>query len=410
MRDAAVGELKALGPCDGARPWLGPHTREACDEANRLLVRTASNAYFPQVLSVISLPEEDEALGAAIQTVWEHLQYVDTIEELKRDRARKPPVAVALEGFSDEAVFLAIEKRKAAQDAGARSPSVKQAEIEVLTLDRDEVGSDRPDSDFYARALKRSVWDSPETRAIRRVVLVHRLREVMALVGFSRFEPISPDAEGELDIGVRRAALARETSWLPAVENRGEGIFIQVDSGAIDGWLGRAAVQVRGRRLAAGFDLWKSERKGSKREFPGLPYVMLHTLSHLLLSAIALECGYPASSIRERIYAGGSGCGILLYTGSADSEGTLGGLVEAGSRIHMHVRSAIESGRLCSNDPVCAQHDPRDENERRFLLGAACHGCLLLAETSCETHNDYLDRALVVPTLDALGAEFFVEG
>jgi hypothetical protein len=98
-----------------------------------------------------------------------------------------------------------------------------------------------------------------------------------------------------------------------------------------------------------------------------------------------------------------------LYTGSPDAEGTLGGLVEAGRSIRRHIQVALELGRLCSNDPVCAQHEPHDALERRFLLGAACHGCVLISETSCEQHNDLLDRALVVPTVNEAGAAFFKE-
>jgi hypothetical protein len=238
-------------------------------------------------------------------------------------------------------------------------------------------------------------------------VRVHRLREVRALVGFSRFEPIGPDVSGDLDIGVRRAALSRETSWLPAIENRGEGIFLQWDKAAVDAWAAPSGVVARGKRLAAGFEVWREEHRGTKRQFPGLPYMMLHSLSHMLITGVALECGYPASSIRERIYAGPSGYGILLYTGTTDAEGTLGGLVEEGRRIERHLSSAIEIGRLCSNDPVCAQHDPVNELERRFLVGAACHGCLLIAETSCEMQNDFLDRALVIPTVDEVACAFF---
>jgi hypothetical protein len=213
--------------------------------------------------------------------------------------------------------------------------------------------------------------------------------------------------EGELQMGVQAAPLARELSWLPAVENRGEGIFLQIRKAAIDDWLVRPVVQERGKRLLAGFESWQGQHPHSRRHFPGLPYFLLHSLSHLLLTSVALECGYPASSIRERVYALEAGYGILLYTGTPDAEGTLGGLVEAGRQIDRHLRAAVELGRLCSNDPGCAQHDPQNPHECRFLLGAACHGCLLIAETSCEQHSDFLDRALVVPTVEDLGAEFF---
>ena len=163
-------------------------------------------------------------------------------------------------------------------------------------------------------------------------------------------------------------------------------------------------------KLAAGFAEWKKEHVGSNREFPGPAYLMLHSFSHLLITALSLSCGYPASSIRERVYAiPRIGFGILLYTGTSDSEGTLGGLVQVGRRIHETVKSALEIGALCSNDPVCAQHDPGSRHERRFLHGAACHGCLLISETSCEQQNDFLDRALVVPTVQDAGGQFFSE-
>ncbi len=144
-------------------------------------------------------------------------------------------------------------------------------------------------------------------------------------------------------------------------------------------------------------------------DFVGLPYVLLHSLSHLLITAVALECGYGGTSIRERIYTSSLGYGILLYTGTPDSEGTLGGLVQAGRNIEHYLQTALQMGTLCSNDPVCSQHDPASFQEERFLSGAACHGCLLIAETSCERRNEFLDRALVVPTVDGMGAEFFAE-
>jgi hypothetical protein len=139
-----------------------------------------------------------------------------------------------------------------------------------------------------------------------------------------------------------------------------------------------------------------------------MPFHLLHSFAHMLISSVALECGYPSSSIRERVYAiDGLGYGVLIYTGTSDAEGTLGGLVQVGRNIHEHVKTALETSKLCSNDPVCAEHEPNTPHESRFLQGAACHGCLLIAETCCEQQNDFLDRALVVPTVDNLGAEFF---
>jgi hypothetical protein len=407
MAQAARLQNRALGLCDGARPWLGQFTKETCGEPSRLLIRSASNAYFPQLMSVISLPERDEAVRRAVDAVWSYLEAVEDIEQLRYER-RKSTVKDALEGITDEEALADILARK----SGGERPekSVKVAELETLIAAKNEIGEDRPEGVFFARSLSRSVWDQPWMDPIERVVLVHRLREVVAQVGFTRFESAAPDIEGELDIGVRRASLAREVTWLPAFENKGEGIFLQFKAKTIQDWLAQAAAQNRLRALAEGFVSWKKEHQGSRREFPGLPYLMLHSFSHLLITAVALECGYPASSIRERIYAiPNVAFGILLYTGTSDAEGTLGGLVQMGRRIHETIRSALELGLLCSNDPVCAQHDSSNGHERRFLHGSACHGCLLISETSCEQQNDFLDRASVVRTVHNLGAEFFPE-
>jgi hypothetical protein len=279
-------------------------------------------------------------------------------------------------------------------------------EFEALSEAKDEIGSDVPDGDFYARRLSDGEWSATWMTAVERVVLVHRLREVVAQVGFTRFEAAGPDFQGELALDVKRAPIGLDTSWLPAIENRGEGIFLQIKAESIENWLKTPEVIERGRKLEGGFSAWTEERNLSARPFPGLPYYLLHSLSHLLMTAISLECGYPSSSLRERVYAAPGSYGILIYTGSSDAEGTLGGLVMAGREIRRHFKRALGLGALCSNDPVCAYHVPAQEDQQP-LLGAACHGCLLIAETSCEQRNDYLDRALVVPTVENLGAEFF---
>lgn len=405
MLQASEQRLRALGQCDGSRPWLGPYTKEKCGEPNRLLIRSASNAYFSQLMSAISLPDRNENLREAVEAVWDFIGEVEDLDMLKYER-KKAKVHAVLDGFTDNEIFAEIKVRRGQSLQQAKS--IKQAEMETLIAAKAELGDDRPDGNFHARTLPKEAWDASWMKNIDRVVLVHRLREVIAQVGFTRFEAISPDIDGELEMGVRRASLAREVTWLPAIENRGEGIFIQLNKDAVEKWFARDDVVKRGELLERGHRIWAEEHKASKRAFPGLPYLLLHSLSHLMITQVSLECGYPSSSIRERIFAiPDVGYGILLFTATSDAEGTLGGLVQVGRRIREHIRDSLELGELCSNDPVCAQHDPANPHERRFLHGAACHGCLLISETSCEHHNDFLDRALVVPTVDNLGIEFF---
>lgn len=428
LSQAKIPNSKVLGTCEGHRPWLGPRGKEPCrrhrvteageieatdqPEYNRLLVRSASNAYFSQILSVISMPDKEAELKKAVDRFYnEDLQYTEDLSDVKKE-LRKAKFADLVE-FGAEAVWAEIERRKANQSTPEKS--IKQVELEALLFCPEEKGKEAPSSDktFQGYTRQPGSLDSQWQKVLNKVVLVHRLREVVALIGFTRFESAMPNIEGEIDdleIGVRRATLDFEAKWVPAIENLGEGVFISFKQELISNWLKKPAVVEREKALERGFRKWAESRgiPNDKLKFPGAAYIMLHSLSHLLITSVSLECGYASSAIRERIYAFPDiGYGILLHTGTSGSEGTLGGLVEVGRRIESHLSKALESGRLCSNDPVCAQHQPDNVQEDRFLQGAACHGCLLIAETSCERRNEMLDRALVTSTVEALGAEFF---
>lgn len=409
MSLAARKDLKLLGYCTGRRPWLGPGTRETCSRPSRLLIRSASNAYFPQKLSVISIPDLQNQTDDIVRSAWDAgLSLVDGPEKLAFVR-QIPGIAVKLEGLSDHAILKAISRIRSGTSADR---PVKEVEFEALSAAPEASGADQPDGDFMASTMPANLWQAPWMTGISRVVLVQRLREVVALFGFTRFESVGTNLQGELDLDVTPASLANDASWLPASENRGEGIFIEFDTAAIEAWQQRPEVVARGLELLAGFDLWKAAHPQSTRTFFGTPFYFLHTFSHLLLTAIALECGYPSSALRERVFALPPSdtlpgrYGVLIYTGSPDAEGTLGGLVLAGRDISRHVRRALELGALCSNDPVCAQHQP-SSNDGSFLSGSACHGCVLVSETSCEQWNEFLDRTLVVPVVNGRTCAFF---
>ena len=395
-----------LGTCSGARPWLGNQTGEDCRQPSRLLIRTASNAYFPQVVSVLSLPDRGSDVQRAVADLWDMLQAVDSLESLAVFK-RLPQVAAKLAPFSEDEVLAAIANTKSGAGGGR---NLKAVELDALLAVPEGFGDDVPiDPNFHARRLPDVSWrdtQSKRSTGIECVIQLHRLREVLALIGFTRLEAVMRDAHGEYETDVERADIAIEPEWFPAVENRGEGVFVQLRTDAVHDWLTRASVGTRIHALLEGHRAWQRDRKSSS-EFLGGPYILLHTLAHLMIQSFAMRCGYPASSIRERIYAEDDRFGILLYTGSPDAEGTLGGLVQQARYIEDHLADALRMGALCSNDPVCAQHEPGSSMERRWLHGAACHGCALIAETSCEMRNDHLDRALVVPTLGLEDAAFF---
>ncbi|MFO0558005.1 MAG: DrmB family protein [Polyangiales bacterium] len=387
--------------CHGSRPWLGREGRESCDENVRLLVRTASNSYFSQSMSALSIPDPTKVLIDKVRSQWSVLKGADATS-LPMLRTVVEVVRNAIEGFSDGAVLDAI--RAIHQDKSAESDPIRTAEFKQFVSAKPEAIGELPSDEdvFFARSV---VANEPWPAGVRNVVLASKLREVIAQIGFTRLEPVTPDVQGEYDLDVSTAALGLTTNWLPASEIHGEGVFIELDEARVREWESRPEVIARGLQLANAYEQW-SEGVESAPAFPGVRFYLLHSLSHLLISAISLECGYAASALRERIYSGPSErdphtpmAAILLSTGTTGTEGTLGGLVEQGRSLRTHLQRAWDLGQLCSNDPVCGSHNPEGDHAERYLEGAACHGCLFIAECSCERFNRYLDRALVVPTL-----------
>lgn len=408
MASAARDEMHALGACSGRRPWLGPNSHEfpRCTEWSKLLIRSASNAYFPQKMSVISIPSAFGVLDETVAALWETgLNFYEDGVPLAALRKKNANIQAGLKDFNDSEVEKAISNYlKGASNDDDRK--VKEVEYEALSSVVVEAGIDRPHGDFYARKMATEKWkdEKPWMDVFTDVILVHRLREVLAQFGFTRFESISPELDGEFDLPVQPAALSRNQDWLPAIENRGEGIFLSFDDEAIMKWAGKEEVREVSQLLSDGFESKFPAENG--KTFFGVPFYMIHSFSHILMTQIALECGYPSSSLRERIYATDNQFGILIYTGSSDAEGTLGGLIQAAGNISDIIRRALISAELCSNDPVCANEKPNPEIQRE-LIGSACHGCLLTAETSCEWGNSYLERRLVVSTMANAHAEFF---
>jgi hypothetical protein len=247
---------------------------------------------------------------------------------------------------------------------------------------------------------------------IESVLLLERLREVNALIGFTRVE--APEEAADPEERPPMASLCKShPTWVPASEVHGEGIFIRFKEGIVAVWEKPAGVKNRNDLLIAGHSGWRNARKlYPSKGYPGIRYAMLHTFSHLLIRELALECGYNEASIRERIYASSDPqapmAGVLLYTAAADSDGTLGGLVELGKPENLGrlIRSGLRRATVCSSDPLCSEHNAATD---RTLHLAACHACAFVAETSCEKGNRYLDRSLLVGTFEAQDAGIFAD-
>ena len=394
-----------LGKCDCHSPWLTPRrdVSEACNENLRLLPRSATNTYFPQTVTVISLTKSNDKL---LQTIAENKTTIDGIRALPNfiDVLRAiPQLKDAFKDFSNDQIMQAL----ASDDGSGANPNEHPhiAEFDMMATGVAQIGSDGAGSFFYAETLPKASlglqppWDAFLTNVVR----VHRLREVTCLYGFTRLEPPPTPAESELDeiqLAVNGADLARNVEWLPAIEQLGEGIFLHIAPAFLKQWLDvkeivekAMTLRDRERRDAARFNRPPKHR--------GVAYWALHSLSHAFMAELALECGYPLSSLKERIYATGpiqaDRFGILIYTSTAGGQGTLGGLSHTAERAGDLLTRATRRLALCSNDPICAEHS--EGSEEYPLQGAACHACLLVPETSCEARNTRLDRGLLTRTV-----------
>jgi len=404
-----------MGKCLGNRPWIGDKEPN-CDAELKLLTRSATNTYFPQVATIISLPIAHDRLTEQLAAVLSMLQGVTSVDQITTLRM-VPQIAEAMKGYSDAEVFDRLQQIKQGSMAVA-TQDPKIAEFDLLASGRTFIGENRPDAKLYAETLARDVWDphrDPVCQGIASLVAVHRLREVSCLYGFTRFEPSPLSDNGPEDIGlaIKGAVLGVNNDWLPAIEQFGEGLFIKIDPQVLSHWVMNVA-RARLDRLQRAASTWSATFNQSVRVRSGGPYMLAHSLAHALMTEIALDCGYPATALKERIYAlpaspgtDGWRCGLLIYTATAGIQGTLGGLVEVAQRFGTVLRSALDHLLVCSGDPICADHDPTTRKDDRALHGAACHGCVLIAETSCEARNLHLDRALLVDTMGPEPAGFF---
>ncbi|MDP9951483.1 hypothetical protein J2S51_004237 [Streptomyces sp. DSM 41269] len=388
-----------LPACRGHHPHLG--TFEECGERVRTIALGATNSWFASQLRVFSLPRADEPLTQAVREHWSSLAPLAGIPA-EAAKMLLPTQACwpELEGYGIEKVWGAVTDEAAAASALSSTPAKPDDEEFDLTTPEWEAFTAPHRYELPDFTTEQERVPATASTWLDRVVLVHRLREVSALTGFTRID--APEWMPQEDVPSSKAApLTRENpSWVPCAELRGEGVFLALREDRLAAWEKRADVAAREQVLKPAHVTWCLAR-GIEPQWPGIRYVLLHTIAHVLIRAFALECGYGASGIAERVYARSGRnpmAGILLYTAAPDSEGTLGGLVSLGrkNRLGPVIDQAIEEARLCSSDPMCAEHDPRVHGR---LHGAACHACLFAAETSCERGNHYLDRTLLVETL-----------
>jgi hypothetical protein len=392
LQAIGAGGAKRLPCCRGRHPHLGVFDSE-CPRATdvRTLVLGASNQWFAVSLSALHLPSRSHGLLAEVERLWPLLQRIPSVEVLHYALTAQPEL-VSLRTHGAGAAWKAMQAYRATLESGSSSGPVdlRVAEYAALTNPDGSAESD----DFTIRASR---VGPPADRLVEQVVLVERLRVARAFIGFTRLD--APEWGKASPEGMVRLANV-EPTWVPASQTRGEGIFIRLREDAVRAWEAKADSHPHIEALEAAYGRFRANRRLPSTGWPGARYLLLHTLSHMLMRQMSLECGYSSASLAERIYHdldGKPAAGILIYTAASDSEGTLGGLVALGEpdRLAALIADAVEDAKWCSSDPLCAEREPVDPEE--FIHGAACHACLFLSETTCERGNRFLDRSVVVP-------------
>jgi hypothetical protein len=399
--------------CRGARPWLGGYgSSSECGAPIQAVMRTAGNVYFSSQDSALFLPDaQDED-----EIIQELKKLLDDDDELAaRAQIAKDigadPIQV-LTYFKPE-ILRKYDIDHLRQALGCVStlesgPVTKDQWLSTIrgreyqTLATNKKYPAEGSSDFHVLRIEPQV-PAPDSGLISecfsKINLIHRLRETRVMSGFTRFK-----SANAVELSERKKMLWTKAvqPWLPATVVFGEGIFLEFDMEALKKWKDRAGSELVHRidRLQAAHDRTVTEGRNSPRQLTP-EFLLVHTLSHLLINRLVYECGYQAAALRERLYLqpGGGAAALLVYTADGDSEGTLGGLVRLGKpeKLEAILQRAINGAQWCSSDPVCQEVGSHGQGPDSLNL-AACHSCAMVPETCCEAFNKYLDRGLVIGT------------
>jgi hypothetical protein len=376
----ALGQVGAR--CHGMTPWL-PEDDDHCGEVLRTTQRGASNIYFPIIRSALSIPPWDDRIQQDLGMLWGWIRCAEG-PDARQQVLRMARDSGQLDGIGpgfDQLVEL-VEERIRMLDAEGQE-DIRHAEYLRF---RSGARDDSEESEFEIRP--ESV-DGRLSGLVSHLVRAVRLREVRAIRAFTRLQP--PE-RGEDEGEVRPSPLSRTPkNWLPAIEVRGEGIFVALDAKRLEDWESRPPVQDRVRTIRSAYEESWQQRFGddSTPDVDVHPrQVLLHTLAHALMRRLSLDCGYSSAALRERLYTGTSENpmnGLLIYTAAPDSDGTLGGLVRQGAidRFEEILTDAVRDMQWCSSDPLCIQGHMSASDIHN---AAACHACVLAPETSnCST-------------------------
>ncbi|GAD79750.1 DUF1998 domain-containing protein [Vibrio ezurae] len=410
--------LKPMKP----QPWIFEKIAQEPDGLSRkgeVVEINHPSVYSPVKCDGLVIPPESNN-GETNTSASDVLKYSDDLDDILnapsdflRNR-RTSQLAKKLNITLDE-----VQKALSVYELGANEHEVeeligtpgqmKEEEYDALITEQ----SFSPSADFKTRHLTPFYEDLqsglsgellPVSLIISNLVKVERLRKVQVFSGFLRSQrDLDPEMgpstsktqedKEKFEPQLVQPNIVGDADWLPAINLYGEGIFVTLNPSWLKKWVYHEKISIRINELANHYE--QSESQILVDELTP-EFVLLHTLSHLVIRELEDKCGYPASSLSERIYSSreAGANGFLIYTAVADKSGSLGGLMElAEPKLFLNILdSAIKRAHWCTLDPVCSDHGGQG---RDGLNRAACHGCTLVPDTSCDYGNVFLDRLLI---------------
>ncbi len=383
--------------CKGNRPWIGD--KEDCSATLKTVQKGASNIYFAKVESALSIPPWDNPLEDQLPLDW------SALKDLSKEARATTLVVLAPSMLMTAEELIEQVERRLQYPSNLDKKDLRQDEYLNFIEAKEKPPLDNSTKEFRVRQQR--ILQNLES-FIGTLVKVERLKEVRVQTGFSRIIPPSPGYNPEDE----KALSHKPLDWLPASVVRGEGIFFALNEESLIRWKKLPEVERRTNQI---LDAYKDvlSMRGQKYEEQDLritpEFILIHTIAHLFIRQISLSSGYNTASIKERIYCGGDASpmnGVLIFTGTGDSDGTLGGLARLSEPklFNAMLRDALSEAIWCASDPICSDGITSTSES---LNNAACHACVLLPETSCEHFNGFLDRSFVVGTPEDESVGFF---
>lgn len=404
--------------CKGHKPWLGIEgikNAKDCNNHLQVLIRGASNVHFSEIQSAIYLPSSSEDSNEYVNKVIDE-KGIDALRGYyETEKSGTPILSIILSDHSFVKIGL-ISKEELLSgviaELSLEDPEKEDLELAPeLKLRFEEYnyilkGRDSENSDLKALVKTFAGYDDQAIleKYFDCVVLIEKLKETRVFKGFSRINPMNETVKKDLS--------SKPVKWLPAVEVYGEGIFLKFNDEIVDDWLKEHGPKHEGIIKRYHFSMLKRRPQDEPKNINPF-FVVMHTFAHLLIKKLCFDCGYGSSSLREKLYFSDDPesrmNGILIYTSSGDSEGSLGGLVRQGNKANLGplIKNAIAEAEWCSADPVCSDIGKTNGQGPDNVNGAACHNCCIVPETSCEEFNMLLDRTTVIGTLEDKETGFF---